>query len=382
MRKPLLFLLSILFTNSISFGQTPGNIGLDKDFFPIGVWAQSPNNAEAYGNLGVNMFVSIHNGLDQQKLDLLKKAGMKVICHQNEFGRQNLDDKAIYAWMHGDEPDNAQKAKSGGGWDPCIDPAIIIADYEKIKKSDPSRPVYLNLGRGVAHTTWSGRGKCAGNTDLYKINNNGYLKGCDLASFDIYPVNSREPQVKNNLTYVAKGIQNLIEWSNYSKPMWCWIETSKISKSAERKPTPAEVKSEVWMALIHGAKGVGYFCHSFLEKMDEAAPLHDAEMSAGLKEINAQVTSLARVLNSENTKGYAAVNSSNSEIPVDIMTKKVSGTDYIFAIAMGDGNTKATFDVKSGKKVEVIGENRTIQIENGKFNDDFAYYGVHLYKIK
>ena len=31
--------------------------------------------------------------------------------------------------------------------------------------------------------------------------------------------------------------------------------------------------------------------------------------------------------------------------------------------------------------MEVIGENRTLTISGGKFMDDFASYGVHLYKI-
>jgi hypothetical protein len=381
MRKFYFVILCTLFIGNFSFGQTPGNKNLGSDFFPIAVWAQNPTNAEAYKNIGVNMFVSVR--LNQENLDLLKKAGMKVIAHQNEFGLANLKDNAIYAWMHGDEPDNAQAKKNGEkGYDPCIDPAIIIADYEKIKKSDPDRPVYLNVGRAVAYTKWVGRGACTGNTDSYKISKNGYLKGCDLASFDIYPVNASEPEVKNRLEWVATGIKNLIEWSDYSKPMWCWIETSKIGMEVDRKPTPTEVKSEVWMALIHGAKGFGYFCHSFLKPMDTAAPLHDAEMSAGLKGINAQITSLARVLNSENTKGYATAASSKSDIPVDIMTKKQGRENYIFAIAMRSGDTRASFSVKSGKAVEVLGENRTIKINKGQFSDDFSSYGVHLYKVK
>jgi hypothetical protein len=49
--------------------------------------------------------------------------------------------------MHGDEPDNAQSL--GRGYGPPIPPAKIIADYHKLKKAAPSRPVLLNLGQGV-----------------------------------------------------------------------------------------------------------------------------------------------------------------------------------------------------------------------------------------
>jgi hypothetical protein len=218
MNKLWIFLFSVFILGSAcSYAQkTPTNKN-EKGFFPIAVWAQNPKNAAAYKSNGINMYVSIHGGLDKEKLDLLKEADMKVITHQNDFGRANLDEPIIYGWMHGDEPDNAQKSKSGDGWDPCKDPAIIIENYEKLKQSDPSRPVYLNLGRGVAVTNWAGRGVCRGKTDMYKVSNNGYLKGCDIASFDVYPVNSREEEVKNSLWYVAMGIDNLLEWSDYSK---------------------------------------------------------------------------------------------------------------------------------------------------------------------
>jgi hypothetical protein len=353
----------------------------DPDFFPIAVWAQNPANASAYKENGMNMYISIHGGLDQNKLDLLKKADMRVIAHQNAFGLTKLTEPLIYGWMHGDEPDNAQRSKIEGKWDPCKDPTDVIRDYEKIKKNDPTRPVYLNVGRGVAYTNWIGRGVCRGKTDMYKISNNGYLKGCDIASFDIYPVNASEEEVSGELWYVAKGIDNLQEWSNHQKPTWCWIETTRIGEKAKRKPTPAEVKSEVWMALIHGAKGFGYFCHTFIGKVDDAALLHDTEMINGVKAINQQVTSLARVLNKQDTKGYATVKTSNQSVPVDIMAKKDRRAHYVFAVAMRDGSTTATFEVKSGKKVEVLGENRTIEIRKGKFTDDFTSYGVHLYKV-
>ena len=65
----------------------------------------------------------------------------------------------------------------------------------------------------------------------------------------------------------AQGVSNLREWTKNTKPIWIWLETTHISKSGSgRKPTPAEVKAELWLALIAGAQGYGYFCHQFFEK--------------------------------------------------------------------------------------------------------------------
>ena len=353
----------------------------DPHFFPIAVWTQDPANASAYKENGINLYINIYGGLNQKKLDALKKAGMRVVARQNSFGLTRLKEPLIYGWINGDEPDNAQRNTKENKWDPCLDPADIIRDYERIKQNDPTRPVYLNVGPGVADTNWIGRGACRGRTDMYMVKNNGYLKGCDIASFHIYPVNSHEAEVRGKLWYVAHGIDNLQEWSNHAKPAWCWIETTHISEKTARGPTPEEVKAQVWMALVHGAKGFGYFCHSFVNETDDMALLHDTVMTGAVKAINEQVTALAHVLNGPDTKGYASAESADQSVPVDILTKRDGKVNYVFAVAMRDGETSVSFDVRSGKKVEVLGENRTLEIKKGKFVDHFSSYGVHLYKI-
>jgi hypothetical protein len=379
--EKLYLLCCFMIYGIVMMGQNSVKLKPNSNYFPIAVWLQNPTRAAEYKANGVNMFVGLWNDLDQSQLDYLRAANMKVICAQNSFGLGHLNDTIIYAWMHGDEPDNAQWNKTTQKYDPCIDPKIIIKDYESIKNKDPSRPVYLNVGQGVAYLNYIGRGACSGNIDSYKVSTNGYLKGCDIGSFDIYPVNSEYKEIKNNLWYIAKGVDSLKSWSNHSKPVWCWIETTRISKQGERKPTAQEVKSEVWMALIHGVKGFGYFCHSFSPTSDEAALLHDINMMNAVKEINLQVTSLAFVLNSNDLLGYATASSSNSLVPIDMMIKKQGKSNYIFAVAMRNGETTATITVTSGTNVEVLGENRSIHIVKGKFNDSFSSYGVHLYKI-
>lgn len=357
------------------------NTSAGEQFFPIAVWSQNPEHALAYKANGINLFINIYGGLNQEKLDQLRQADMKLIPYQNAFALTQLHEPLIHAWMNSEGPDNAQRNDTENKWEPCRDPADVIRGYEEIKKNDPTRPVYLNVGPGAAYTNWIGRGVCRGRTDMYMVANNGYLKACDIASFHIYPMNAEEEELTGKIWYVAKGVDNLQEWSDNAKPAWCWIETTRISERSERKPSPAEVKAMVWMALVHGAKGFGYFCHSFVGKTDDIALLRDHEMIKAVKAINKQVTALAGVLNSEDTKGYASVTSSNPAIPIDVMTKKDGKTNYIFAVAMRDGITSGTFNVKSGKTVEVLGENRTIEIRKGKFTDSFARYGVHLYKV-
>ena len=88
------------------------------------------------------------------------------MCGQNSVGLDHLNDSLIVGWTQQNEPDNAQ-ADGSGGYDPCIDPAIIVNNYKTIQQKDPTRPVYLNLGQGVSYIDWVGRGTCNADTLSY-----------------------------------------------------------------------------------------------------------------------------------------------------------------------------------------------------------------------
>lgn len=344
----------------------------DPAFFMLTVWLQSPPNASRYKQVGINFFTGLWEGPTEAQLTALAAAGIPTICDQSGVWQAHLADKTIRAWLQPDEPDNAQ-ANASGGYDPCIDPATIIAGYNTMKTGDPSRPVYLGLGRGVADTQWYGRGTCTGNTDMYKE----YAKGGDILGFDIYPANDGVA-----IEIVASGLDNLLAWSGRSKPVIGIIEASNINNI--HRPTPAQIKSEVWMDLVHGAAGIEYFCHRFAPTFSETDCLDDAPTQAALKDINAQVTALAPVLNSPPVANGVTVQSSPSTIPVDTRLARFSGATYLFAAEMRAGSTMATFtlrDFPATASAEAIGETRTIAVANGVFSDTFDSYGVHLYRI-
>lgn len=350
-------------------------------YFPISVWLQQPRFAAQYKAIGINLYIGLWDGPTAAQLEELQDADMPVICDQNDFALQNLDqyDDTIVGWMHGDEPDNAQWNDETSSYDPCIEPAVIVADYNTWKANDPTRPVYLNFGQGVANVDWVGRGSCSGQTDMYPE----YIAGADVISFDIYPVTSERANVQGNLWYVAEGVKNLRLWSNDEKPVWCWIETTHINNETV-KPTPSQVKSEVWMALIHGATGIGYFCHEWYPDFSETGLLDDAEMAAAVGQINGQITDLAQVLNSGDLDIDLLVETSG-DVPVAVMYKSRQHQDYIFAVNMRDQATTATFDISSvstADQVEVLYENRNIQTASGTFQDAFDGYAVHRYRFQ
>ena len=351
----------------------------DAGFFPIAVWLQNPIKAGRYQAAGFNTYVGLWKGPTEQQLAELKKAGMKVICRQNEVGLKHIDDPTIIGWMHGDEPDNAQSLGQGKGYGPPIPPKNIIDDYRKIRSADPTRPVLLNLGQGVAWDRWHGRGVRTNHPEDYPE----YVKGCDIASFDIYPAAHSKPQVSGKLWYVATGVERLVNWTEGEKIVWNCIECTRI-KNPTSKATPQQVRCEVWMSIIHGSMGLIYFVHEWEPRFNESALLSDPEMLSAVTAINRQIIALAPVLNSAPIKDGASVSSDNEYVPVAVMTRKHKRATYLFAVGMRNGRTTATFTVQglAGEKtVEVLGENRTIVSKNGVFKDSFGPWDVHLYRI-
>jgi len=377
----------------------------DPDFFPVAVWLQNPDNAARYRAAGINLYVGLWQGPTAEQLKALKAARMPVVCAQNEIAITSKDREVIVGYLHGDEPDNAHKFeeywqrdverikeawpelyrkldlknKPYTAYGPPLPPKWIVRDYQEIKKQDPSRPVLLNLGQGVAWEGWIGRGERTGKLEDYPE----YMKGCDIVSFDIYPACHEHPEVAGNLWFVARGVERLVEWSGGKKPVWSCIECTRISHPDGQMATPDQVKAEVWMAIIHGATGLIYFVHEFKPKFNEHALLDHPEMLDGVTATNRQIQELAPVLNSPTLPGLAKVDTGSKDAPVAVMAKKHRNSTYLFAVAMRPVDTSATFTVKGlgNATAKVLGEKRTIPLQGGKFQDQFAPYAVHLYQI-
>ena len=359
------------------YAQWSNGPSTNADYFPIGVWVQNPKNAERYKAAGINLYVGLWRGPTEEQLDALHKAGMRVICAQNAFALSNKSDPTIAAWMQNDEPDNAQSLGRGKGYGPTIAPEETRRRYEKMRAADLTRPVLLNLGQGVAWDDYIGRGVRRNHPEDYLE----YLKGCDIASFDIYPAVHSDKAVAGKLEFVAKGVARLVEWTGGAKPVWNCIECTHI-ENPNVKPTPEQVRAEVWMSLIHGSRGLIYFVHQFKPTFQEAALLEDPEMLTAVTAINRQIHSLAPVLNSAAVKDPIA---KCDNAAIALMVKRHEGAIYLFAVSMQNAPANATHslnDLPANAVAEVLDEHRSIEIREGKLSDTFKPYQVHLYRIQ
>jgi hypothetical protein len=234
--------------------------------------------------------------------------------------------------------------------------------------------VFLNLGQAVINEKWPGRGEFCGKHPEHYAE---YIRGTDIVSYDVYPVNNDLP-----LWYVGAGVERLRKWAEYQKPVWNFIETTAIR--GKNKPTPAQIEAEVWMSIIHGSMGIGYFCHQFRPTEDAAAPLKDPATRETLARVNRQIASLAPVLNSPPVANGVTVTSSNPDTPIDTLLKRHEGDTYLFAAgARPGGKTTASFKFRDcgDLSAEVLGESRSIPIRGGAMEDAFTDYQAHIYKL-
>jgi hypothetical protein len=191
--------------------------------------------------------------------------------------------------------------------------------------------------------------------------------------------------VKEKIWMVAEGVDNLLNWSGGKKTVWNFVEATQVYKGG-KKPTPAITKAEVWMSIVRGSQGIIYYAHGQGDSGDdtESALVSDKEMMAGLKEINAQVTALAPVINSPTVAGVVTAQPAEPGAVVDCMAKKHGGATYIFSVGMRPVQTAVAFSVKglpARAKVEVLGEKRELEAKDGVFEDTFGPHEVHLYRI-
>ena len=340
------------------------------DFFPIGVWLQSPSNAAAFRVLGINTFVGLWQGPTEAQLRDLAASGMFVVAEQNEVGLRSPNAGIIKAWMQSDEPDNAQPAAFGYG--PCI-PASSVAERSRaLKRRAATRPVMINFGQGVANPAWVGRGACTGDMAYYDT----AIQGADILSFDIYPAASDIAAVRGKLEYVARGVDELVRRAAPGQAVWAVLETTFIG--SRQRVSALELRAEVWMALTHGAKGVLYFVHEWTGGFREDGIFRHPGIVEEVTRDNRLIASLAPVLNSKTVAGAVKVSTST----ISTMVKQYDKAMYVFCVAMDKAGSAARFETSlPSARVEVIGENRTLAMANGAFADSFAGYGVHLYRI-
>lgn len=239
---------------------------------------------------------------------------------------------ALWGWYVADEPDLGIGAER------------VAEVYAFVRQADPDHFVWL-----VNYSP----GSCL---DFFELN--------DVVCVDPYPLPG------HGLTQVAEWSDSARETTQDVKPLWIVLQA--FANAGKREPTPAEETCMAYLALIHGARGLGYFSFKPLY-----IPLWQA-----IGRLNREIAELSPVLFAPDAGRSVSV--SPERTPVHCRRKEHAGKTYLIAVNSVNSAAEVEFalpGLKENTPIKVLFEDRIVKSKAGGFADRFAGYTRHVYEI-
>ncbi len=358
-----------------------------KPFFPLGFYggrnledlramADSPFNCVLdYGMTAQDIETT------RQYLDEAHRLGMKIIFCVNDLYpsakyRTKLGDwsgndailqgvvttfrehPALMAWYNNDELPFEKKEE-------------IEGYYRRIKELDPNHPQLMVHYRERSYRTFF---------DAY-----------DIVGVDVYPI------PKNPVTDLSDRLD--IAWKEVEgkKPVWAvpqtfaWYQHREPEDAADtlgrrrlpmprewtigRAPTYDETRAMTYLALIHRAKGIIYWCYYNMSYLPDFV-----ERWHFMKRIGAEVKELFPVLLSPEEMS-ASTEPANEAI--HCLVRVADGKRYLLAVNGSREPHRPSFRLRAGVRgtARVKFEDRTVPVKDGLLTDFFAPLAAHVYEL-
>jgi hypothetical protein len=367
------------------YGQFSNPLSTASSYFPVGVWGsyavQEQANRDTDAAAGINTYVWLAdpcNGAPAVRAD----GRFRVIYDQSE--NRTCAGPETAGWVLHDEIDMQQG------------PSACTGSLEDIKRSLPAdgRFRYNNYGKGVIFWETDAQAACFVNAqditsnDIYWFTDPGDVCTFGQGGRFLYGRDVQVPEGEcrraSNYGLVVDKMRRLDATDGKRQPIWNFVEVGHpFTESDAPQIQPDEVRAAVWHSLIAGARGVVYFNHSF---GGPCVTHHVLRSSCGVypqirqtvTAVNAQVKSLAPVLNSP------TVNGATTSSGIRSMVKWDGEHFYIFAGSRENVASlgSVTVGCVGDATATVLGENRTVPVQAGKVTDNFADgNAVHVYRV-
>jgi hypothetical protein len=366
------------------YARFPNSLPGDPRYFPVGVWLESViSKADVATDkaAGLNLYVGLTS---DSRLRLIEANGMKVIAQQEEWlGRANArGSEAIAGWLLADETDMQMAPREGF--------ARLRALRSRMPPDD-GRLHYNNFGKGV--TFWNTDAEAAVYVnrfqDVVSADNYWFTDSniCGYSEGGALLAGGRRLRATGcrraaNYGRTVDRVRRLMRPAG-DRPVWSFVEVGHpFSGPGSRSIRPAEVSAAVWSGLIHGARGIVYFNHSFGGPAPTQHALREPAYRAvrqAVARTNARIRGLAPVLNAPFADDFVRTGPA-----VDAMAKYYGDQYYIFAGSRVVGPRRVRFRVRCAgdSTLTVVGENRSLAMSGGSFADSFAHgNSVHVYRI-
>ena len=334
-------------------------------FFPLGFFHVDLEYLPTLSSYGFNSSINFMSGPEAGKvLDVAHQNQIKIIgeffpsfVQRMELFRSVIEEfkehPAILAWDIVDEPELRGEATS---------PEKCLQAYELVKSIDPHHPVYLNTYRYESLSDYS--------------------EAADILSNDHYPV------PLHPLTLVVDSVQQTRAAVQDRKPAFIALQAhnpgdySEDAKEWGRYPTPEEERCMTYLAIVHGARGIFYFCYGALHKSHEGKQPAQVQLWEELKKLASEIKELTPVILSPTPEQTVSTDSPK----IHVLYREYGDVKYIIAVnPENERQSDVVFSLPSlaGQgKAKALFEDRITEIRNESFRDGFEEYAVHVYEIR
>jgi hypothetical protein len=325
-------------------------------------------------------------------LDLLAGSGMHAIV--------DSPDPRASGYILGDEVDMAAGAGTaawtgtGIGEGALCDPAGSGCGFTMMSALRHDAPsgtlLYTNYGKGVSF--WESDKDAArfvnDYQDVVSVDNYWFTdpnichssEGGTLVpgGGDLSPSRCR---AADNYGRSVERVRSLVSPAD-SKPVWAFVEVGHPAGEPDAPTiTGPEIRAAVWSSIINGARGIVYFNHSFAGACPSQHVLRDCgqALRSTVGAVDAQIASLAPVLNAPFVDGAVTVTGH-----ADVAVKIYDGDLYVIAGSTLPAHQSVSLALRcaAGTRATVIGEDRTVPLEDGVLRDRFADGdSVHIYRV-
>ncbi|MFA9480284.1 hypothetical protein ACERK3_18580 [Phycisphaerales bacterium AB-hyl4] len=265
-----------------------------------------------------------------------------LIANHEELERQILkwkDEASLLAWMPADEPE----IKGSYG----VTPEMVAEAVQKVRELDPYRPVYVNYTQFGPVSCYAG------------------LPG-DILSLDYYLTSVEGRTIEQTLHYV--DVMEEIS-SQMRTPTWNYIVGNNLNNH-HREASAGEQVAQTYANVIKGVSGLKYFYGQVIGRQHWYA----------YKQLNEEIQQLTPIIFSGDTIDNYGV------YPSTILStaRRHQGKTYVMAVnirAEAIGAAIDLSDLGEIRSVNVLFEDRTLQVEGGLLKDNFEPYQRHVYEI-
>jgi hypothetical protein len=324
----------------------------DARFFPTMLIDQcAPTDVARGRSLGINLIMneSCPGVGPLQQLATMRGSALAVL----PIAAARTRGAGLVGWTYPDEPEN-------NGWTP--DSLAKKLPYRR--GNTDGLVTFMTTGGGFLRLAPYASAQTA--PAVY----GKFARLADMAGFDLYPLG----HCQSNLSAVYDAQRAFVKLAG-STPTFQWIETGPI------KPTycggftmsPAQLSAEVWLAVVGGARGIGYFTHTW-------SPEHQAfdvtpAVQTAMTQTNALLSSVTPGL-----LGTTVASTANSPV-VKVLARTGGGKTYVFAVNTTQSDVKAQIQVPAlgDGSVSVAGENRSLTVANHALVDHFGPLQVNVY---